>query len=154
MLPAQVPVLAGTQVVQQALVVALDGYAHVGHAGVDHAAEDEVDETVAPREGDGGGHAGLSQFRLDDTGRVQETLFPLRDRTGCHRSLEIYVLSKELLLNLVDECMSHDLASFRGAVLQAKARELHIKRMEFSTVPSMVQPSATRQLQQTPAGST
>ena len=61
-LPAQIPVLAGTQVVQQALVVALDGYAHVGHAGVDHAAEDEVDETVASREGDGSGHAGLRQL--------------------------------------------------------------------------------------------
>lgn len=71
--------------------------------------------------------ADVTFFRLDDTGRVRETLFPLRDRTGCHRSLEIYVLSKELLLNLVDECMSHDLASFRGAVLQAKARELHIQ---------------------------
>ena len=59
---AQVPVLAGAQVVQQALVVALDGHAHVGHAGVDHAAEDEVDETVASREGDGGGHAGLRQL--------------------------------------------------------------------------------------------
>ena len=61
-LPAQVPVLAGAQVVQQALVVALDGDAHVGDAGVDHAAEDEVDEAVAPREGDGGGHAGLRQL--------------------------------------------------------------------------------------------
>ena len=52
---AQVPVLAGAQVVQQALVVALDGHAHVGHAGVDHAAEDKVDDAVAPRKGDGGG---------------------------------------------------------------------------------------------------
>ena len=71
--------------------------------------------------------ADVTFFRLDDTGRVKETLFPLRDRTGCHRSLEIYILSKELLLKLVDECMSHDLASFRGAVLQAKAKELHIQ---------------------------
>lgn len=62
--------------------------------------------------------ADVTFFRLDDTGRVQETLFPLRDRTGCYRSLEIYILSKELLLDLVDECMSHDLVSFRGAVLQ------------------------------------
>ena len=71
--------------------------------------------------------ADVTFFRLDDTGRVRETLFPLRDRTGCYRSLEIYILSKELLLKLVDECMSHDLASFRGAVLQAKTRELHIQ---------------------------
>ena len=66
-------------------------------------------------------------FRLDGTGRVSETLFPLRDRTGCHRSLEIYILSKQLLLDLVDDCLSHDQVSFRGAVLQAKAKELHIQ---------------------------
>jgi len=65
-------------------------------------------------------------FRLDSEGRVGEVLFPLRDRTGCHRALEIYVLSKQLLLDLVDECMSHDQTSFRGAVLQAKASSLHI----------------------------
>lgn len=65
-------------------------------------------------------------FRLDGAGRVGEVLFPLRDRTGCYRSLEIYVLSKQLLLDLVDECMSHDQTSFRGAVLQAKASSLHI----------------------------
>ena len=65
-------------------------------------------------------------FRLDGEGRVGEVLFPLRDRTGCYRSLEIYVLSKQLLLDLVDECMSHDQTSFRGAVLQAKASSLHI----------------------------
>jgi len=66
-------------------------------------------------------------FRLDDAGRVKETLFPLRDRTGCYRSLEIYILSKELLLNMVDECMSHDVTSFRGGVLQAQASSLRIQ---------------------------
>ena len=71
--------------------------------------------------------ADVTFFRLDDAGRVKETLFPLRDRTGCHRSLEIYVLSKELLLKLVDDCMSHDLTSFRSAVLQAQAPSLHIQ---------------------------
>lgn len=69
----------------------------------------------------------MTFFRLDESGRVKETLFPLRDRTGCYRSLEIYILSKELLLRLVDECMSHDQVSFRGAVLQAKAGELNIQ---------------------------
>ena len=66
-------------------------------------------------------------FRLDQEGRVTETLFPLNDPAGCRRALEIYVLSKELLLRLVDECMSHDQTSFRGAVLQAKVAELHIQ---------------------------
>ena len=66
-------------------------------------------------------------FRLDDAGRVRDTLFPLRDRTGSFRSLEIYILSKDLLLNLVEECMSHDQVSFRSAVLQSRADSLHIQ---------------------------
>ena len=43
--------------VQKALVIALEHHARVGDAGVDHAAEDEVDNAVAPRKGNGGGHA-------------------------------------------------------------------------------------------------
>ena len=39
--------------VQKALIVAVHDHAHVGDAGVDHAAEDEVNDAVAPREGDG-----------------------------------------------------------------------------------------------------
>ncbi len=66
-------------------------------------------------------------FRLDDTGRATESLSSVHDPAGCHRSLEIYILSKELLLKLVDECMSHDEYSLRRAVLQAKARSLDIR---------------------------
>lgn len=66
-------------------------------------------------------------FRLNDQGRVSETLYPLHNPVGCHRSLEIYILSKQLLLDLVDECLSHDQASFRAAVLQAKAGQLDIR---------------------------
>ena len=69
----------------------------------------------------------VTYFRLDGEGRITETLYPLNDPTGCYRSLEMYILSKDLLLELVDECMSHDLCSFRGAVLQAKAGALNIR---------------------------
>ena len=62
MLAAEIPVLAGPQVVQQALIIPLQHHAHVGHAGVDHAAENEVHQTVPSREGNGGGHAGLRQL--------------------------------------------------------------------------------------------
>lgn len=65
-------------------------------------------------------------FQLDDTGRVTKTLYGLRDPAGCHRSLEIYIISKKLLLSLVEECTANDLYSFRGAVLQGKGGELHI----------------------------
>ena len=71
----------------------------------------------------------VTYFRLDGEGRITETLYPLNDPTGCYRSLEMYILSKDLLLELVDECMSHDLCSFRGAVLQAKAGALNIRSL-------------------------
>ena len=64
--------------------------------------------------------------KLDENGRVTQTFTALRNPDGCHRALEIYILSKELLLNLVDECISQDRYSFRSAVLQAKADTLHI----------------------------
>lgn len=66
-------------------------------------------------------------FRLDGEGRVTDTLVELRNPAGCHRSLEIYILSKQLLLDLVDECISHDQHSFRNAVLQAKVGQLNIR---------------------------
>ena len=69
----------------------------------------------------------VTYFRLSNDGRITEVLYPLNDPTGCHRSLEVYILSKQLLLDLVDECISHDLVSFRGAVLQAKANTLHLQ---------------------------
>ena len=73
------------------------------------------------------GPSDVTYFRLDGQGRVMETLYPLNNPAGCHRSLEIYILSKQKLLELVDDCMSHDQVSFRSAVLQAKASTLHIQ---------------------------
>ena len=55
-LAAQIPVLAGAQVVQKALIVPVEHHAHVGDPSVDHAAEDEVDDPVAPGKGNRGGH--------------------------------------------------------------------------------------------------
>ena len=69
----------------------------------------------------------VNYFRLNDEGRITETLFSVRNPEGCYRSLEIYILSKQLLLDLVDECTSHDLFNFRSAVLQGKADSLHIQ---------------------------
>ena len=66
-------------------------------------------------------------FRLNSDGRVTETLYSVRNPEGCYRSLEIYILSKQLLLELVDECISHNLFNFRSAVLQGKADSLHIQ---------------------------
>ena len=65
-------------------------------------------------------------YKLAENGRVTQTLTPLRNPAGYHRSLEIYILSKQLLLDLVDEGISQDLYSWRGAVLQSKCDKLNI----------------------------
>lgn len=66
-------------------------------------------------------------FQLDETGRVTKTLYGLRSPADHHRSLDIYIISKKLLLDLVEECTANDLYSFRGAVLQGKGDQLHIQ---------------------------
>ena len=65
-------------------------------------------------------------FSLDDQGRVSEVFFHLHTPRG-YRSLEVYILSKELLLEAVDECASHDRYSFRRDVLQANLGRLRIQ---------------------------
>ena len=62
MAAAQIQVLAVGQVIQQALITAMEDNAHIGDASVDHAGENEVDDAVAAGEGDGGGHAVLRQI--------------------------------------------------------------------------------------------
>ncbi|MCI2057632.1 MAG: glucose-1-phosphate adenylyltransferase subunit GlgD [Oscillibacter sp.] len=65
-------------------------------------------------------------FQLSPEGRVTDVLYHLNTPRG-NRSLEVYLLSRELLLSLVDECVSHDLYSWRSDVLQAKKETLNIQ---------------------------
>ncbi|MCI2057436.1 MAG: glucose-1-phosphate adenylyltransferase subunit GlgD [Oscillibacter sp.] len=65
-------------------------------------------------------------FQMDDAGRVTDVLYHLNTPRG-YRSLEVYILSKELLWNLVDECASHDLTSWRRDVLQSRCETLNIR---------------------------
>ena len=77
-------------------------------------------------------------FRLAEDGRITETLFALRNNAGCYRSLEIFVLSKELLLELVDECASRDQYTWRTAVMQGKADKLHLHSFVWDGYASQV----------------
>lgn len=70
-------------------------------------------------------------FQLDGTGRVTDVLYHLNTPRG-YRSLEVYVLSRELLLSLVDECASHDQYSLRRDVLQARKDSLRIQSFIWS----------------------
>ena len=69
------------------------------------------------------GESGDTYFKLDDTGRIVDTAYDIRTPEG-YQSLNIFLLSRELLLSLVEECMAHDRYSFRHNVLQDKGREL------------------------------
>lgn len=68
---------------------------------------------------------GGTYFQLSPDGRVTDVLYHLNTPRG-YRGLEVYILSKPLLLALVDDCASHDRYSFRRDVLQAKKDSLRI----------------------------
>ena len=46
-------------------------------------------------------------FTVNEAGRITETRCAPHKASGC-RSLEIYLLSRDLLISLVDECAAHD----------------------------------------------
>ena len=57
-------------------------------------------------------------FTLDEAGRVSETRCAPHTASG-YRSLEIYLLKRDLLLELVEECAAQEKYSFRRDVLCA-----------------------------------
>lgn len=62
-------------------------------------------------------------FKVDDTGRIVDTSYHGYDTTG-YRCLNVFVLRKELLIDLVTDCMAHNRYSFRHHILQDKGSEL------------------------------
>ncbi|MBQ9392967.1 MAG: glucose-1-phosphate adenylyltransferase subunit GlgD [Oscillospiraceae bacterium] len=72
------------------------------------------------------GDSNDTYFTLDETGRIVDTVRDVHTPVG-HRCLNIYVMSTELLLRLVEDCMAHNEYSFRGAVLQSRGKELFIQ---------------------------
>ena len=69
-------------------------------------------------------------FELEEDGRVRQVLVQPHQPRG-KRSLETYLLSRDLLLKLVDDCASRDLTSFRRDVLQARREEMDIRGWVF-----------------------
>ena len=64
-------------------------------------------------------------FERNKEGRITDVLYHLHTPRG-YRGLEVYILSTKLLLELVDECASHDQYSLRRDVLQARKDTLHL----------------------------
>ena len=65
-------------------------------------------------------------FEKDPDGRIREVLFNMHQPRG-YRSLDVFVMSTDLLRSLVDECQARDQYSFRRDVLQAKQDLLHLQ---------------------------
>ena len=65
-------------------------------------------------------------FTLDEEKRITETRCAPHQANGC-RSLEIYLLRRDLLISLVDECAAQEKYSFRRDVLCAKGKELDLR---------------------------
>ena len=64
-------------------------------------------------------------FTIGAGGRITDVSVHPPIAQGCE-SLEVYVLSKELLLSLVDHCAAHNIHSFSIGVLQAMVGQLKI----------------------------
>ena len=69
------------------------------------------------------GESGDTYFKLDNTGLIVDTAYDIRTPEG-YQSLNIFLLGRDLLLELVEDCMAHDRYSFRHNVLQDKGKEL------------------------------
>lgn len=73
------------------------------------------------------GAPGECQYvKTDASGRVVDLeVHPSQESEGLE-SLEMYILSKELLLNMVEHCSAHDIYSFSRGVLQPRVNSLKI----------------------------
>lgn len=65
-------------------------------------------------------------FEKDPDGRIREVLINMHRPRG-YRSLDVFIMSTELLRSLVDECQARDQYSFRRDVLQAKQELLNLQ---------------------------
>ncbi len=76
-------------------------------------------------------------FRLGEDGRVAKTLCDPKKPEGYH-CLEIYVLSKELLLRLVDQCAAEEKFSFRRDVLCAMGDKLDLRGYVWKGIAAQI----------------
>ena len=79
-----------------------------------------------------------SCFQVGGSGRVPSAVIDLKEPEGL-QSLDIYIMSKELLLRLVEECRRADHYSFRAAVLRDMAGSLHIQSYVWDGYAAQIQ---------------
>jgi len=70
-------------------------------------------------------------FSVDDAGRIIDMAASPATVKGDVASLEVYILSKSLLMTLVDQCAAHDQPSFSQGVLLPNLRRLNMQVFRF-----------------------
>ena len=69
------------------------------------------------------GNPSDTYLELDEQGRIVDVAYDVHTPAG-YRCLNVCILRRELLVQLVEECMAHDRYSFRRNVLQEKGKTL------------------------------
>lgn len=70
-------------------------------------------------------------FSVDKEGKITDVAASPATVRGDVASLEVYILSKSLLLSLVDHCAAHDISSFSQGVLLANLGKLDMRCFRF-----------------------
>lgn len=73
-------------------------------------------------------------FTVDPKGSVREVLIKRGSDAECNFSLGVYLMKKELLTELVDDCMSRNLYDFDRDILQRCLPDLSVSAYEFKDV--------------------
>lgn len=77
-------------------------------------------------------------FTLGENGMICDVAIRPKEPTGCE-SLEVYILSKALLLKLVSHCSAHNIHSFNQGVMQDMAHSLKIAPYFFEGYSARIQ---------------
>ncbi|MGN0622769.1 MAG: glucose-1-phosphate adenylyltransferase subunit GlgD [Oscillospiraceae bacterium] len=77
-------------------------------------------------------------FNMDDEGRVKSVLIQPDISGTCTASLNIFVMSKQFLIDMISDSIARGNVSFETDILQAKCGELNIKVFEYSNYFSKI----------------
>lgn len=72
------------------------------------------------------GESADTHFVLDETGRIVDTVYNVHTPVG-YRSLNIFIMSRDWLIQTVEDCVAHNHYSFRRDILQAMGKECNFR---------------------------
>ena len=72
-----------------------------------------------------------SKFTLDENGKITNLKVCEKGGSECNMCMGIYIMKKALLLDLIDECISHNIMNFDRAVLSKCINEQMVYGYEF-----------------------